>query len=120
MRGFGGGLGRDLAGVVGAIGQQDHHAAFRFRIFEHVGRIRQPQPDGRAVLQLQIGRELHLLEQAIQHRVIGGHGRLAERFVRKHHQPDAIVRAAADEIIDDGLGRFQAILRLKIERGHTA
>jgi hypothetical protein len=120
LRGFGRRLGRDLARVVGAIGQEDYHAAFRLRILEHVRRIRQAQPDGRAVFQLQIGRELDLPEQAVQHGVIGGHGRLAEGFVREHHQPNAVIRAAADEIVDDALGRFQAVLRLKIERGHAA
>ena len=116
----GGGLRINLSRVVHAIRQQDHDARFCIRIFDHVRRVCDAQANRGAVFDFQIGREFRIVQQPIQNGVVCRQRRLIERFFRKHHEPDAVIRALVNEIRNHAFRNFQTIVRLKIERCHAA
>src|SRR6267378_6969253 len=107
--------GRKVAGVVVAVGDQDDHAALRLGLPQPVDRGAQGIADRRAVYD-HAGADL--IQERLQHLVVQGEGTLRVRLAREDDEPDAVVRARADEVAQDLLRHRDPVLGAEVGRQH--
>ena len=84
---------RDVATVVGTVGQQDDHAALGLRVLQATDAVGQSHADGRTILYQSTlcNVSTHVLQQVEQRGVVGGHGALRKSLTGKDAQTDVVV-----------------------------
>jgi hypothetical protein len=107
----------DVAGVVGAVGEQHHHLAARVAAAQAVERRAEPVADGRARAVDEVeGERAH---HALQHGVVERRRHHRVGLAAEHHEPDAVAAAPLDELRHHLLGGLEA-RGLQVGRAHRA
>jgi hypothetical protein len=98
---------RHVAAVGVAVGREDDHAALGRRLAQPVDRDAEAVADrGAAPVD---HAELEAADHRAQRLVVGRQRQERVRVAAEDHAADAVVRAAADEVIDDVLGGVEAV-----------
>ena len=117
---LGSGEGRDVAGVVGAVGDEDDHFGGGFARGEAAHSVGQAHTDGRALgnhaRTLQVATDI--AEHGEQGSVVGSHGTLREGFTTEEGEADVVVLTTGDELVGHLLGGLNAV-RFEVLREHT-